>query len=331
MTNEKTNTRKMMYSFLLFSSIFGFTVLGNSQAQAKEATPVETPVAQNVKASDKATFTTSVKSINQVVEADGYEEAIAQGVNWINTQVAPEKLTGWDALALLRSSTGLTDAQKTQIQTNIEANYADPSTTHQATDYARDVIGLVCVGADPTSVNGQNLVQEAVTGGIAKDADVYAVTYGLLAATVADTSGVATVQSDDIQTMIDSLLKKQNATNYYWTDDYGYSIDTTGMALQALGTYIGGEFDLDSSIQASVDNAVNAINTTALQDDGNFKDPFNTTADVNSSSDAMIIAGLIACGETVADTSLNALLGYQVLEGIDAGSFNWTAAMTYDR
>lgn len=34
---------------------------------------------------------------------------------------------------MVRSSTGITDAQKTQIQTNIEANYADPNATHQAT------------------------------------------------------------------------------------------------------------------------------------------------------------------------------------------------------
>lgn len=62
MTNAKTtnnSTRKMMYSFLLFSSIFGFTVVGNSQAQAKDATATETTtVAKNVKAtnldSDKA-------------------------------------------------------------------------------------------------------------------------------------------------------------------------------------------------------------------------------------------------------------------------------------
>ncbi|WP_461244227.1 hypothetical protein [Secundilactobacillus muriivasis] len=84
MTNAKTtnnSTRKMMYSFLLFSSIFGFTVVGNSQAQAKDNAPTETTaVAKNVKVtnlnSDKAVFTTSVKSINQVVEANDYATAI---------------------------------------------------------------------------------------------------------------------------------------------------------------------------------------------------------------------------------------------------------------
>lgn len=226
MTNAKTtnnSTRKMMYSFLLFSSIFGFTVAGNSQAQAKDNTATETTaIAKNVKTtsldSDKAVFTTSVKSINQVVEANDYATAITQGVNWISTKVAAEKLTGWDALALVRSSTGITDAQKTQIQTNIEANYADPNATHQATDYARDVIGLTAIGADPTSVNGQNLVQEAVTMGIATDADVYAATYGLLAATAANTSGVGGVQTADIQIMITKLLGMQSADNGYWTD-----------------------------------------------------------------------------------------------------------------
>ena len=64
MTNAKTtnnSTRKMMYSFLLLSSIFGFTVVGNSQSQAKDATATETTtVAKNAKAtnldSDKAVF-----------------------------------------------------------------------------------------------------------------------------------------------------------------------------------------------------------------------------------------------------------------------------------
>lgn len=346
MTNAKTtnnSTRKMMYSFLLFSSIFGFTVVGNTQAQAKDATATETTaVAKNVKAtnldSDKAVFTTSVKSINQVVEANDYATAITQGVNWISTQVAAEKLTGWDALAMVRSSTGITDAQKTQIQTNIEANYADSSATHQATDYARDVIGMVAIGADPTSVNGQNLVQEAVTMGIAADADVYAVTYGLLAATAANTSGVGGVQTADIQIMITKLLEFQSQTTGYWTDTYGYTLDTTGMALQALATYMGGTYDTNSRITNAVNNAVDVITgddaNSALQDDGNFKDPFNATADVNSSSNAMLITGLAATGTDFTFLSadpIEALLTYQVLEGSDIGSFNWTSAQTYDR
>lgn len=346
MTNAKTtnnSTRKMMYSFLLFSSIFGFTVASNSQAQAKDNTPTETTaVAKNVKAtnldSDKAVFTTSVKSINQVVEANDYATAITQGVNWISTQVAAEKLTGWDALALVRSSTGITDAQKTQIQTNIEANYADPNATHQATDNARDVIGMTAIGADPTSVNGQNLVQEAVTMGIAANADIYAVTYGLIAATVAQTSGVGGVQTADVQIMINKLLSMQSEDNGYWTDQYGYTLDTTGMAMQALATYIGSSYDNNNEqITSAVQIAADAITgddgngNAALQTDGNFKDPFNNTADINSSSDAMLIAGLSACGQDVSDDSINALLAYQVLEGTDTGSFDWTSAMTYDR
>lgn len=346
MTNAKTtnnSTRKMMYSFLLFSSIFGFTVVGNSEEQAKDNTSTETTaVAKNVKAtnldSDKAVFTTSVKSINQVVEANDYATAITQGVNWLSTKVAAEKLTGWDALAMVRSSTGITDAQKTQIQTNIEANYADPNATHQATDYARDVIGLTAIGADPTSVNGQNLVQEAVTMGIATDADVYAATYGLLAATAANTSGVGGVQTADIQIMITKLLGMQSADNGYWTDQYGYTLDTTGQALQALATYMGSTtYDANKQITNAVQTATDAITgddfngNAALQSDGNFKDPFNDTADVNSSSDAMLIAGLSACGQDVSDDSINALLAYQVLEGTDTGSFDWTSAMTYDR
>ncbi|MBT9672393.1 hypothetical protein GPK34_10140 [Secundilactobacillus kimchicus] len=331
----------MTFSFLLFSSTFGFTVVGNTQAQATE-TP--TAVVQNVKTSTSkahATFTTSVKSINQVVQADDYATAITQGVNWINTQVAAEKLTGWDALALVRSSTGITDAQKTQIQTNIETNYADPSTQHQPTDYARDVIGLICVGADPTNVNGQNLVQEAVTNGIAADADVYAVTYGLIAATAAQSSGAGNVQTADLQIMVTNLLGMQNSETGYWTDSYGYSLDTTGMALQALALYLGSsEFDADGHITDAVNSAVNTISLIgdngALQDDGNFKDPFVTDAAVNSSSDATLIAGLSACNKNVTDLGMidnpiNALLSYQVTEGEAMGSFDWTSEITYDR
>ncbi|KRK47271.1 hypothetical protein FC96_GL000541 [Secundilactobacillus kimchicus JCM 15530] len=327
----------MTFSFLLFSSTFGFTVVGNTQAQATE-TP--TAVVQNVKTSTPkahATFTTSVKSINQVVQADDYATAITQEVNWINTQVAAEKLTGWDALALVRSSTGITDAQKTQIQTNIETNYADPSTQHQPTDYARDVIGLICVGADPTNVNGQNLVQEAVTNGIAADADVYAVTYGLIAATAAQSSNLGNVQTADLQIMVTNLLGMQNSETGYWTDQYGYTLDTTGMALQALALYLGNsEFDTDGRITNAVNSAFNTITLIggngALQEDGNFKDPFVADAAVNSSSDAMLIAGLAACGTELPDESpLSALLSFQVLHGTDAGSFNWTPEMTYDR
>lgn len=346
MTNAKTtnnSTRKMMYSFLLFSSIFGFTVVGNSQAQAKDNAPTETTaVAKNVKAtnldSDKAVFTTSVKSINQVVEANDYATAITEGVNWISTQVAAEKLSAWDALALVRSSEGIKDEQKAQIQANIEANYADPNATHQKTDFARDVIGLTAIGVNPTDVNGQNLVQEAVTNGIAADADVYAVTYGLIAATVAQTSGVGGVQEADIQIMINKLLSMQSTNNSYWTDQYGYTLDTTGMAMQALATYIGNTgYDTNNKITNAVFAAFNAITgdddkgNAALQDDGNFKDPFNTTADINSSSDAMLISGMSACGLDVSDASVEALLAYQVLDGTDAGSFDWTSALTYDR
>lgn len=335
-TTAQHSTLKMTFSFLLFSSIFGFTVLGNTQAQATE-TP--TAVAQNVKTSaakEPATFTTSVKSINQVVQADDYATAITQGVNWINTQVAAEKLTGWDALALVRSSTGITDAQKAQIKTNIETNYADSSTQHQPTDYARDVIGLICVGADPTNVNGQNLVQEAVTNGIAANADIYAVTYGLIAATAAQSSHLGNVQTADLQIMVTNLLGMQNSGTGYWTDSYGYSLDTTGMALQALALYIDNvEFNTNGRITNAVNAATDAVTRIgdggALQNDGNFKDPFATDAAVNSSSDAMLIAGLVASDQELPGSSLGAFLSFQVIDGIDAGSFNWTSEMTYDR
>ncbi|WP_054659821.1 hypothetical protein [Secundilactobacillus kimchicus] len=105
----------------------------------------------------------------------------------------------------------------------------------------------------------------------------------------------------------------------------------------SLALYLGNsEFDTDGRITNAVNSAFNTITLIggngALQEDGNFKDPFVADAAVNSSSDAMLIAGLAACGTELPDESpLSALLSFQVLHGTDAGSFNWTPEMTYDR
>lgn len=337
-TIKKTSKKnRLIYAALVAASMMG--VIGSTQtlAHAKGNTDptssnvITTSEAQKaLKEGDMSVFTKSVKVGNQLMAVGDYLTSISDGTAWINT-LAADQLDAWDALALVRSSTGLTDNQKDAIHTTIENNYATGA-THSNTDYARDVIGLVAIGVDPTTeINGTNLLSEVYTAATNSDADIYTITDGILALTAAQ--GYVD-NTSEINELITNLIQMQTEQGTgFFTDEYGYTIDTTGMALQALAPYF-------NKGNASVDNAVNiaaeALGST-VQDDGNFKDPLNDTADVNSSSDAMAITGLAACGfdpenYTTDVSPIDALLSYQVAQGqTDAGSFNWTTDLTYSR
>lgn len=338
-TNIKKTSKKnrLIYAALVAASMMG--VIGSTQtlAHAKGNTDptssnvITTSEAQKaLKEGDMSVFTKSVKVGNQVMAVGDYLTSISDGTAWINT-LAADQLDAWDALALVRSSTGLTDNQKDAIHTTIENNYATGA-THSNTDYARDVIGLVAIGVDPTTeINGTDLLSEVYTAATNSDADIYTITDGILALTAAQ--GYVD-NTSEINELITNLIQMQTEQGTgFFTDEYGYTIDTTGMALQALAPYF-------NKGNASVDNAVNiaaeALGST-VQDDGDFKDPLNDTADVNSSSDAMAITGLAACGfdpenYTTDVSPIDALLSYQVAQGqTDAGSFNWTTDLTYSR
>ncbi len=338
-TNIKKTSKKnrLIYAALVAASMMG--VIGSTQtlAHAKGNTDptsssvITTSEAQKaLEKGDMSVFAKSVKVGNQVMAVGDYLTSISDGTAWINA-LAADQLDAWDALALVRSSTGLTDTQKDAIHTTIENNYATGA-THSNTDYARDVIGLVAIGVDPTTeINGTDLLSEVYTAATNSDADIYTITDGILALTAAQ--GYVD-NTSEINELIPNLIQMQTEQGTgFFTDEYGYTIDTTGMALQALAPYF-------NKGNASVDNAVNiaaeALGST-VQDDGNFKDPLNDTAEVNSSSDAMAITGLAACGfdpenYTTDVSPIDALLSYQVAQGqTDAGSFNWTTDLTYSR
>ncbi|KRL81836.1 hypothetical protein FC17_GL001506 [Secundilactobacillus paracollinoides DSM 15502 = JCM 11969] len=336
-TNIKKTSKKncLIYAALVAASMMG--VIGSTQtlAHAKGNTdPTSSSVVTNVKAlqalkdGDKEAFDTSIQLGADALVVGDYEAAISAGVTWIN-DFDESQLNAWDALALVRSPEGISTEKATAIYNNILALY--PGTNHQVTDYERDIIGLVAIGEDPTNVNGTNLIQETIDGIADGQGDIYAVMYGLLALISADTKGIGDYQSE-IDTLTTRLINMQNSDGY-WTDEYGYTLDVTGMVMQALGSYQG---TIDTS--TSIFSAQGAVQNILLQPDtGEFLDPEQGTDSINSSSDAMIIAGLAACdidpdelGATV--SPVDALLSYQVPEGeTDAGSFNWQPALTYSR
>lgn len=260
--------------------------------------------------------TTEPTTTETTTAFSNYTDAMNAGSNWIIQQNAWDS---WNALAVSRSPQGLTAQQKSAIFDAIKGD-VDAAQKPSAGTLARTIVGSIAIGQDPTNFNGQNLVEllsakitDKGTGNIYSDGPAL---YALSSKDYSDASRAA------IKKLIPAILNQQKDTGEW--DSWG-AMDLTGFMLQGLAmnrSYPG--------VNDAIKRAVNKITADYYNPEtGDFTEAASSSYKIpNANSEAMLVAGLSACGidvgkglgENGTGTSpITAILRFQQTDG----SFYW--------
>ncbi|KRK46813.1 hypothetical protein GPK34_11785 [Secundilactobacillus kimchicus] len=277
----------------LFYFIFSMLVVLGLGSTAAVAT--ETPSASNSSA-------TSVKTVD-------YLAALNKGANNINGSDVGDV---WQALALKTSPIGLSQYQKSVTK---EILIKSASTDLSGTELEKAIIGVALIGDDPTNFQGQNLIKKLTdemntTSKVSLFPEIYAII-------ALSTNDYGEASDKTKAALVSDLLSQQNSKGV-WN-----STDSTGMVLQALAMN-----KTLPNVQTAIDKAIDGVKKNCYDPaTGDFIDPTSSFSKVaNSSSDAMLITGLAACGADVGVgltsggvSPIAALVGYQK----STGEFKW--------
>lgn len=262
-----------------------------------------------------------------------YSKAKANVLTYLKKTVTQPTVSSvggeWAVLSLARG--GVKDiAWYRSYYKEVEAYVADKGnklSATKSTDNSRVIIGLTSIGADPTDIAEQNLLEPLADFDYVVQQGLNGAVYALIAL---DSGNYEIPQVDNVENvttkdgLITYILNRQTADGGWGYDDptvnadAASDIDMTAMTIQALAPY----YNTDKQVKQAVKKAV-ALLSQLQGEDGLYKSVFEyggeTYTNISSESCAQVICALAALGidaDTDArfvknDTSLlDALLSY---------------------
>jgi LPXTG-motif cell wall-anchored protein len=235
------------------------------------------------------------------------ETELNHSVEAATQYVLSHEITEWEAIALRGAGKTIPSNYLEKVKSIIKEKQGSFS---RITDTERYVLGILAAGANPTNIEGYNLVDSIYNGNVTKQG-LNGVAYALLALDSANFEIPATAKWTR-ESLVDYLLERQNADGgWAWDGSATSDIDTTGMVLTALAPYKN-----QSVVTAKVEVAVQFLT-----------DQYNEAKIDNSSTAAQVIIALSALGIdsngslfTKDDSSLlQLLISFQNADG----GFDW--------
>lgn len=226
-------------------------------------------------------------------KASSYEmNSIKSGANFIAYHTSKKTLDSWDALAVKRSPQGMKKATRQAMVKSIQSQFKDLQGHYAATDYERNVIGAVSLGKNPRKFMGENLINGVIKTAPAKTAGINSKIFGIIALS---TKNYGPKSKKVISQLLSQVIKAQNSDGGWSLMGTKSDLDITGMALMALGMH-----RTTTGAQAAINRAVSMMSKQAFRKStGAFVLASAYTNKENSNSQAMVIAGLSACGINV--------------------------------
>ena len=224
----------------------------------------------------------------------------------------------WHLFAVNRSGltlTGLSEWNQKYV------NSLDVSKLNYPSDYAKVIIGLSAAGADPTSVNGVNLLEKMLED---KDAVLFNLSNATFSLIALDTknydipSGCEITRDDII-----NYLLNQNIEDGVIVAEYGKELDATYMAVQALAKY---DDDAHPGVKAFIDGALSSIGGENQADSGLLY----SWGSENVCTTSQALLAVIAAGKDPEEYSkagnsiIDGILSKQTAEGAFQAYDNWT-------
>jgi LPXTG-motif cell wall-anchored protein len=235
------------------------------------------------------------------------KEMIQKALNGTSQYVLKNQVTDWEAIALKQAGKSipliyLENAKKLVKEKNGHFS--------KITDTERHVLGILAAGADPTTIEGYNLVKSIYNGNVTKQG-LNGVAYALIALDSANfqvpNSAIWTRQKLENQ-----LLEKQNKDGgWTWEGSTTSDPDTTAMVLTALAPYKN-----QVNVKTKVNSAVQFLSKKFL--DGKI-DNSSTAAQVVIALSALNIDANGALFTKENSSLMNFLLSFQNTDG----GFDW--------
>jgi hypothetical protein len=207
------------------------------------------------------------------------------------------------------------------------------SETMSLTDWARTIIALTAIGADPTDIAGKNLLEQLtdfdeMSGQYMETAAIYTlIALDTKNYTLPETSATT---REKLITLILSYFNDDGYIGYEWDGVPYVSIDYTAMALQALAPYNNEEHP---KVQALVTKTLSYLSSVQNADGS-----FDSYADCCST--AQVLCGLSALGiDARTDTRfvkndcsvVDVLLSYCQENGAIYGTGTWDTDLTSEQ
>lgn len=275
MTQKMMKQKKLIFSWILaFAMVVGIISPGSAVAVKADNTPVY-----------KTQLTGATKYIKGQIAKPAY------GDEWY---VIQQSRSGNEDVSYYKA---YYDSVVSQISDSTKAAEMKPL------DWARVIIALESIGADPTDVNGKNLFENLADftkldkGSIY---DIYTTTYVLIALQggtyeIPSVSGVAEANKTTKEKLVNSILncgydeEKGCWGGPDWNSPYEWKADPdmAGIAIQALAPYYSG----NNEVKKKIDSALNCLSN--LQDNNGCFDSYGS---VNACSTAQVLLALIELG-----------------------------------
>lgn len=132
---------------------------------------------------------------------------------------------------------------------------------YKYTEYARVILALQAIGADPTTIGGYNVYEKLLNVNEVATQGVNGPVFALIAF---DSKKSAYPISDELrQQFIASILSNQLATGSFTLDDETDNVDMTAMALQALAPYRE-QANVGAAVERALAYLQRALQTEAL-------------------------------------------------------------------
>ena len=170
----------------------------------------------------------------------------------------------------------------------------------KSTDNSRVVIALTAIGADPTNINGENLLQPLADYSYVVKQGINGATYALIALDTANYSIPQVNGVDEVTTrekLIQFILGREISTGGWAFGEVDESttpdVDMTAMVIQALAPY----YKTDEKVRESVDRGIQVLSDLQGDNGGYAKTSIGTSdTDRSSESIAQVICALSALG-----------------------------------
>ena len=170
----------------------------------------------------------------------------------------------------------------------------------KSTDNSRVVIALTAIGADPTNINGENLLQPLADYNYVVKQGINGATYALIALDTANYSIPQVNGVDEVTTrekLIQFILGREIKDGGWAFEEVDESttpdVDMTAMVIQALAPY----YKTDEKVRESVDRGIQVLSDLQGDNGGYAKTSIGTSdTDRSSESIAQVICALSALG-----------------------------------
>lgn len=303
---------------LLLTLVFTFTIMANFGAvnslgitKSNKNPLTATDNKKNKVSTEK--ITTSIKNtkteIKKNVPLVSTDLAITGAVKWIKQKISQGdyKINDWYVLALSLAGEDINADQfkingKTYLDYKKETINDQATTSSAVTLYAKNIMGLIAAGQDPTYFQGHDLLQEISARVEKGDNTVTGEAWGMIALSAAG----ADFNRESATKFIEA---SQNLDGGYgWTQGTTSDIDTTAMVVYALN--MCGKDNKDTSLKKSLVYLGKALK---------YMENDKTRENVESLGQTLM--ALVSCGENLdsykinRNSLVNEIISFRTLDG----------------